>query len=235
MCCVGGARASGLFDMSETVFDAKKPEENPGMLAAFLNATLLGKRQHGKDEKAKEVKPTTPPERHIAAVELPAGLPQSTLRDALLQHQLRYTAQHPHEVEAVDWLLGQLDPAFALIQVPARLLRPSLAFSYLLAPSLAFAGLPAPSPAFPCLLRASPAVSHLLLAGRCARARAQVKVPEQTRLLVLEAMIQHVQQHAELQLDAAYAMRVPRSRPTQRHRRSQCAHGAFRAPHRTPQ
>ena len=56
-----------------------------GSAAAFLNATLLGKRQHGKDEKAKEVKPTTPPERHIAAVELPAGLPQSTLRDALLQ------------------------------------------------------------------------------------------------------------------------------------------------------
>ena len=109
------------------------------MLAAFLNAKLFGNFKGKKEDKFKQAKAApVRSELQIARVDVPTGLPKTTLRDALLQYRLRHT-QHPHEAEAVDWILGQLDPAFELIAV---------------------------------------------------------KVPEQTRLLILEAIIQHVQQHA---------------------------------------
>ena len=121
------------------------------MLAAFLNAKLFGNFKGKKEDKFKQAKAApVRSELQIARVDVPTGLPKTTLRDALLQYRLRHT-QHPHEAEAVDWILGQLDPAFELIAV---------------------------------------------------------KVPEQTRLLILEAIIQHVQQHAELQLDAGHTARV---------------------------
>ena len=142
-------RRMGLFDMSEQVFDDLQPEKDPGMLAAFLNSKLLGGLA-GKQKKALK-KAEIAPEMQIMGVELPAGLPKSTLRDAMLQWRLRHT-MHPHEALAVDWLLGQLEPSgFEIIAV---------------------------------------------------------KVPEQSRLLLYEALIQFSQTHAELQLDAAHAVRM---------------------------
>ena len=32
----------GMFDLSEQVFNTAQPEKDPGMLAAFLNSTMLG-------------------------------------------------------------------------------------------------------------------------------------------------------------------------------------------------
>ena len=124
------------------------------MLAAFLNTTLLGKRQ--AKSKLGTSEPQTATERHIARVEMPPGLPKTSLRDALLQYRLRHT-QHPHEAEALDWTLGQLDPSFGLVAI---------------------------------------------------------KVPQQISLVLLEALIQYSQAHAELQLDAAHAV------GRQRHARS---------------
>jgi len=137
----------GLFDMSDNVFD-EKPKEDPGMLAAFLNSKLSELFTGKRDEKPREQ--VANPELMLAPLELPAGLRKTTVRDALLQWRLRHTA-HPQESEAVDWMLGQLDPAFELIAV---------------------------------------------------------KVPEQARLLLIEALIQHQQNHAELQLDAAHSSRL---------------------------
>ena len=143
----------GLFDLSDNVFDEMKPEKDPNLLAAFLNSTLLsafGGKKKGADNDGNM--PAAPPsELRVMSVEVPGGLPKWRLRDVMLQWRLRHTA-HSRELDAVDWLLGQLDPAgFELLSV---------------------------------------------------------KVPEQARLLLLEAMIQYTQKYAELQLDACHATRV---------------------------
>ena len=142
----------GLFDLSDNVFDEMKPEKDPNLLAAFLNSTLLsafgGKKATGQVAE-KEAAPA--PELQVVPVEVPSGLPKSTLRDVMLQWRMRHTA-HPREHDAVDWMLGQLDPeGFELVAV---------------------------------------------------------KVPEQARLLVVEALLQHTQKHADLQLDACRATRT---------------------------
>ena len=143
----------GLFDLSDNVFDEMKPEKDPNLLAAFLKSTLLsafGGKKKGADNDGNM--PAAPPsELRVMSVEVPGGLPKWRLRDVMLQWRLRHTA-HSRELDAVDWLLGQLDPAgFELLSV---------------------------------------------------------KVPEQARLLLLEAMIQYTQKYAELQLDACHATRV---------------------------
>ena len=142
----------GLLDLSEQVFDEIQPDKDPSVLAAFLNGSLFGAFSGKKADVAAQGKPLPmPSELMVVNVEVPAGLPKSLLCDAMMQWRLRHTA-HPKEARAVDWLLGQLDPAsFDL----------------------------------------------------CA-----VKVPEQARTLVLEALIQHAQQHADLQVDAGYALTV---------------------------
>ena len=142
----------GLFDMSDMVFDEEKPEQDPSMLAAFLNSSLFSAFSNKKeDASAQARRPPVAPEMQIVPVEVPAGLHKTTLRDAMLQWRLRHTA-HPRELEAVDWLVGQLDPT-----------------------------------------------------GFELRA---VKVPEQARLLLIEALLQHTQLHAAQQLDACHAVRV---------------------------
>jgi len=140
----------GMFDLSNQVFDQVKPEKDPGMLAAFLNSTVMGLFGGAKDGEV-AAPPPVREELQLVPVEVPIGLPKATLRDALLQWRLRHTA-HPVEAEAVDWVLGQMEPAgFELVAV---------------------------------------------------------KVPEQLRLLLTEALIAHSQQHAELQMDACHAMRL---------------------------
>jgi len=143
-------RALGLFDMSDQVFDEVKHEQDPSLLAAFLNSNLLGAFGGKKTADTEAEKLPVDLERQVVAVEVPAGLPRETLRDAMLQWRLRHTA-HPQELEAVDWLLGQLDPTFGLIAV---------------------------------------------------------KVPDQARNLLVEALIQHAQNHAELQMDSCHAVRL---------------------------
>lgn len=143
-------QAMGLFDMSEQVFDEVKPEKDPSLLASFLNSTLMGAFGGKKGASAQASKPAAPTELSVVPVELPPGFKRNVLRDAIMQWRLRHAA-HPRELDAVDWLLGQLDPGFELIAV---------------------------------------------------------KVPEQARLLILEALLQHTQQHAKLQLDACHAVRV---------------------------
>ncbi len=135
------------------VFDEVQPDKDAGILAAYLNSKLnelfTGKREDERRRAQEQSKVL--PERLVCGVEVPIGLPKTTLRDALLQWRLRHTA-HPSELLAVDWALGQLDPSgFELLAV---------------------------------------------------------KVPEQARLLVYEAVVQYAQQHAELQLDAAHAVRL---------------------------
>ena len=142
-------KAMGLFDLSNQVFNAAKPEKDPTILAAFLNSTLLGA-FGGKKRSDEEAEPPGARDLRVVPVELPPGLPRAMLRDAMLQWRMRHVA-HPIELDAVDWLLGQLDPGFELLAV---------------------------------------------------------RVPEQARLLVLEALVQHSQQHAELQLDAGHAVRL---------------------------
>ena len=143
-------KSMGLFDLSDNVFD-EKPKEDNHMLAAFLNSKLTELFTGKKEDEQMKAKPSAvKPELLIASVEVPVGLPKSTLRDALLQWRLRHTA-HPQEMEALDWMLGQLDPAFELLAV---------------------------------------------------------KVPEQSRLHIIEALIQHNQNHAELQLDASHSARM---------------------------
>ena len=143
----------GMFDLSSQVFDEVKPETDPGLLAAFLNTNLFGalsgKRSAHSHHRRQQ--PPEHPEMLIVPVELPGGLAKATLRDAMLQWRLRHTA-HAREAEAVDWLLGQLDPdGFELLRV---------------------------------------------------------KVPEQARLLVIEALVQFAQQHAELQMEAGHATKL---------------------------
>ena len=59
-----------------------------------------------------------PDELRVVGVEVPAGLPKATLRDALLQWRLRHTAHQPRELLAVDWSLSQLEPeGFGLLAV----------------------------------------------------------------------------------------------------------------------
>jgi hypothetical protein len=141
----------GLIDLSDNCFDEVKPEKDPNLLAAFLNSTLLGAFTGKKGEQADSKKPPPVPEElQLISVEVPGGLQRTLLRDAILQWRLRHAA-HSTELDAVDWLLGQLDPGFEL--------------------------------------------------------RA-VKVPEQARLLLVEALIQYRQQHADLELDACHASRV---------------------------
>ncbi|KOO25733.1 hypothetical protein Ctob_006539 [Chrysochromulina tobinii] len=141
----------GMFDLSEQVFDEAKPEKDPGMLAAFLNSKMMSLFGVNKDQAPADAQPKMAPEMHVCAVEVPIGLPRTTLRDALLQWRLRHTA-HPVEAEAVDWALGQLEPSgFELTAV---------------------------------------------------------KVPENLRLVIVEALLAHSQKHAELQLDACHAARL---------------------------
>ena len=149
-------RRYGLVDLSDNVFDDAPPERDAGILAAYLNSKLNDLFTSKKEEERRrlEARSKLAPEMHVCAVEVPVGLPRTTLRDALLQWRLRHTA-HPVEADAVDWALGQLEPSgFELTAV---------------------------------------------------------KVPEQARLLVYDALIQYTQQHAELQLDAAHAARVAAS------------------------
>ena len=138
----------GLFDMSEQVFDEIKPEKDPSLLASFLNSTILNAFGGKKGAQGPQGKPMQPEELRVVPVEVPPGLPKEMLRDAMLQWRMRHAA-HPRELDAVDWLLGQLDPGFDVIAV---------------------------------------------------------KVPEQARLMLVEAMTQHAQHHAELQLDACHAV-----------------------------
>ena len=143
----------GIMDISDQVFDEVVPEKDPGVLAAFLNSKLLGaftgKKEQARKKKSEQAQ--VPPEMQVVSVDVPVGLPRTTLRDALLQWRLRHTA-HPREALAVDWVLGQSEPAgFELLAV---------------------------------------------------------KVPEQARLLLYEAIIQWTQAHAELQLDASHAVRT---------------------------
>ena len=103
--------------------DGLQPEKDPSLLASFLNSNMMSifNGKNGKDEG--QTAPTTPPEQMVMQVELPAGLPKETLRDAMLQWRMRHTA-HPLESEAIDWLLSQLDPSgFGLlaVKVPAQL------------------------------------------------------------------------------------------------------------------
>ena len=141
----------GMFDLSEQVFDEAKPEKDPGMLAAFLNSKMMSLFGVNKDQAPADAQPKLAPEMHVCAVEVPVGLPRTTLRDALLQWRLRHTA-HPTEMLALDWALGQLEPSgFELTAV---------------------------------------------------------KVPENLRLVIVEALLAHSQKHAELQLDACHAARL---------------------------
>jgi hypothetical protein len=141
----------GMFDLSEQVFDEAKPEKDPGMLAAFLNSKMMSLFGVNKNQAPADAQPKMAPEMHVCAVEVPIGLPRTTLRDALLQWRLRHTA-HPVEADAVDWALGQLEPSgFELTAV---------------------------------------------------------KVPENLRLVIVEALLVHSQKHAELQLDACHAARL---------------------------
>ena len=140
----------GMFDLSEQVFDKIKPDKDPSLLAAFLNSTIHGLVGRAR-QPAQPSHPAFPNEYISVPVDVPAGLRKSTVRDAMLQWKLRHTA-HPLEGEAIDYLLGQLEPAgFGLVAV---------------------------------------------------------KVPENLRLLLVEALVQHAQQHADLQLDAAHAARL---------------------------
>lgn len=144
--------AMGLFDMSENVFDEVKHEHDPKLMASFLNSMLTGVTgKKGGEEVQKATKAST--DLQVVPVELPPGMPKDMIRDAMLQWRMRHAA-HSRELDAVDWLLGQLDPGFELVAV---------------------------------------------------------KVPEQARLLLVEAMVQHAQNHAELQLDACHAVRVQSS------------------------
>ena len=87
-----------VWTVSEQVFNEVKPEQDPSMLAAFLNSNLFnafsGKRARHAEHAASKVQPP-PPEHAVLAVELPPGLRRSTLRDAMLQWRLRHTA-HPY-------------------------------------------------------------------------------------------------------------------------------------------
>ncbi|KOO32439.1 hypothetical protein Ctob_016604 [Chrysochromulina tobinii] len=116
------------------------------MLASYLNHKLseliTGKQANKPSPVRSEVL--------LAPVEVPDGLPRATLRDALLQWRLRHAA-HPDEAEAMDWILGQLDPSFKL---------------------------------------------------------EAVKVSDNIKLRVVEALVQYQQKHAELQLDAAHSVRM---------------------------
>ena len=149
-------KAMGLVDLSEHVFDELKPEKDPNLLAAFLNSTLLGAfagktEAAGEEDAAKRaLEEKTKHDMKIVPIEVPAGLHKATLRDALLQWRMRHTA-HPIELEAIDWLLMQLDPGFEMLSV---------------------------------------------------------KVPEQARLMLVEALVQHMQANPMLQLDAAHAVRM---------------------------
>ena len=136
-------RRMGIIDLSDKVFD--KPQEDASMLASYLNHKL-SELITGKHVS----KPPVLSEVLLAPVEVPDGLPRSTLRDALLQWRLRHTA-HPDEAEAMDWILGQLDPSFKL---------------------------------------------------------EAVKVSDNIKLRVVEALVQYQQKHAELQLDAAHSVRM---------------------------
>lgn len=137
-------RRMGIIDLSDKVFD--KPKEDASMLASYLNHKLseliTGKQANKPSPVRSEVL--------LAPVEVPDGLPRATLRDALLQWRLRHAA-HPDEAEAMDWILGQLDPSFKL---------------------------------------------------------EAVKVSDNIKLRVVEALVQYQQKHAELQLDAAHSVRM---------------------------
>ena len=140
---------AGLIDLSENVFDEVQPEKDPNLLAAFLNSSLLSAFGGKKKADHQEKKPPAPQELQVISVEVPGGI-KTPLRDALMQWRMRHTA-HPRELDAVDWLLGQLDPGFELLAV---------------------------------------------------------KVPEQARLLILAAVLEFSQKHANLDLDMCHASRV---------------------------
>ena len=114
------------FDDFDVFDDGQlQPEKDPSLLASFLNSNVMqilrGKGVAGPG--AAKGPPPIPPEQLVTSVEVPAGLPKELLRDALLQWRLRHTA-HPVESEALDWLLGQLDPTgFELlhVKVPSQL------------------------------------------------------------------------------------------------------------------
>lgn len=122
-------RQRGFDDFD--VFDGDvdlQPEKDPSLLASFLNSNVMQifSRRNAFSTGA-NAPPPVPPERQVVSVEVPGGLPKGTLRDAMLQWRMRHTA-HPVEAEAIDWLLGQLDPSgFGLlhVKVPGQL-RPLL-------------------------------------------------------------------------------------------------------------
>lgn len=140
-------KAQGLVDFSDNIFDVA-PEHDTGVVAQFLNSSLLSAFGFGPDKKAAPVAPHNP---NFDPCEVSVSKTISRhLRDAMLQWRLRHTA-HPVEAEAANAVLGQLDPNFRVLAV---------------------------------------------------------EVPGQARIMVVQAMLQWIQRHAMLQLDAAHAARM---------------------------
>ena len=116
-------RLEKLFDLSDEVFDEVVPEQDPSLMAAFLNSNLLQLGQQmlgGGPTKSKE-ELQMEQDRKVRSVEVPTPI-RNVLRDAMVQFKLRHAA-HPVEAEAIDWMLGQLDPTgfdLLAVKVPAQ-------------------------------------------------------------------------------------------------------------------
>ena len=111
-------KAQGLIDLSDEIFDEPvEPEHDQGLVAQFLNSSLLS--AFGGGKKAVE-QPTVDPNFLPVTVEVQKTISRH-VRDALMQWRLRHTA-HPVEAEAAGAVLGQLDPNFRVlaVEVPAQ-------------------------------------------------------------------------------------------------------------------
>ena len=89
--------ANGMVDMSDMCFE-EEPEHDVGIVAQFLNSSLLA--AFGKGRAAPAAGPPADPSLTPCRVEVPGGQGgKRLLRDALLQWRLRHTA-HPLEAQA---------------------------------------------------------------------------------------------------------------------------------------
>ena len=107
-------KAQGLIDLSDEIFDEQmEPEHDKGLVAQFLNSSLLS--AFGGGKKSMHAQQAVDPNFQAVKVEVHKPISRH-LRDALMQWRLRHTA-HPVEAEAAAAVLGQLDPNFRVLAV----------------------------------------------------------------------------------------------------------------------